>query len=295
VRGGFNLAPLTFSTSQDFGDRIVTGTVYTNPVNLFRAQGRTTDTYNLMENAGYLRGRHVVQLGFQIQSIRVETFDDSGITPAYYLGIGINNPGLRPDQLPGISASDFVAANDLLASLGGYVVGYSQTFNVTSRSSGFVGGATSRRHYTLSNYALYVQDKWKLTPRLTLNLGLRYELQSVVDERDSLSLLPILQNGDPVATLLSNSTLDFAGSSAGRPWYGQDKNNFAPNVGFAWDVFGDGTTALRGAYSISYVNDETIRAILNNVSHNEGLTATAARTGLSGRVGTNLPSIPVPT
>jgi outer membrane receptor protein involved in Fe transport len=140
-----------------------------------------------------------------------------------------------------------------------------------------------------------VQDKWKLTPRLTLNLGLRYELQSVVDERDSLSLLPILQNGDPVATLLSNSTLDFAGSSAGRPWYGQDKNNFAPNVGFAWDVFGDGTTALRGAYSISYVNDETIRAILNNVSHNEGLTATAARTGLSGRVGTNLPSIPVPT
>jgi hypothetical protein len=294
LRGGFNRAPLTFSTTQDFGNRIVAGMVFTNPVNLFRAQGRSTNTYNFMDTAGYIRGRHVIQFGFQLQAIRVGTFDDSGITPVYSLGIGLNNPGLRPDQLPGISTNDFTAANNLLASLGGYVTDYSQTFNITSRASGFVGGAASLRNYTLNDYAFYAQDKWKLTPRLTVNLGLRYQLQSVGNERDSLALLPIVQDNNPVATLLSNSTLDFAGSSAGRPWYGKDKNNFAPNVGFAWDIFGNGRTALRGAYGISYVNDETIRAILNNVSHNEGLTAVAARTGLSGRISTSLPSIPVP-
>jgi hypothetical protein len=295
VRGGFNLAPLTFSTSQDFGEEIISGMVYSNPVNLFRAQGRATDTYNLMENAHHVRGKHTLQFGFQLQDIRVETFDDAGITPTYFLGIGLGNPGLSAAQLPGVRSADLVAANNLLATLAGYVTGYSQTFNVTSRTSGFVSGARNLRHYSLNTYSLYLQDKWRLNPRLTLNFGLRYELPSVVDERDSLALLPVLQNGDPVATLLSNSTLDFAGSAAGRTWYRKDKNNIAPNFGFAWDIFGDSKTALRGAYGISYVNDEAIRAILNDVGFNEGLLAVSSRTGLSGQVGQGLPAVPVPS
>ena len=294
LRGGFNLAPITFKTSAEFDDYIIDGMVYSNPVNTFRTQGRNTDTYALMDNAFYMRGKHAIQFGFQTQQIRVETFYEDGITPTYSVGIGVGNPGLSASSLPGIGSSDFTSANLLLATLAGYVSSYSQRFNITSRTSGFVDRAPNIRHYSLNDYSFYVLDSWKIKPGLTLNLGLRAELPSVVDERDSLSLLPVIQNNNPIATLLANSTIDFAGSKAGRPYYSRDKKNFAPNVGVAWDVTGDGNTVLRAAYSISYVNDETIKAVEGSVGYNEGLAATASRTGLSGRVSLGLPPITVP-
>ena len=294
VRGGFNLAPITFATDEKFPDRLFVNMVYSNPVNLFRARGRNTTTVNFMDNADWSRGAHAVQWGFQTEQIRVHAYDESGITPTYYLGIGLGNPGLTDSQLPGIRSTDLQSANALLATLAGYVTGYSQTFNITNRRSGFVNGTPSVRRLRLNNYAFYVQDAWKIARRLTLNAGVRYEMPSVVDERDSLYLMPRIENNDPVKTLLANATLDFAGSSAGRPFYGRDKNNLAPNIGLAWDVFGDARTSARAGYSVSYVNDETIGAVQNYISFNEGLIAASSRTNLSGRIGSGLPSIPVP-
>src|SRR6185436_8535369 len=113
---------------------------------------------------------------------------------------------------PGISNTDLATADALLATLGGCIDSYSQTLNITSRNSGFVDGAPYRRHLRLNDYDSYAQDKWKLSPRLTLTLGLRWQLPGVVDERDSLELLPVVK-GSLLETIMSDATLDFAGKS----------------------------------------------------------------------------------
>lgn len=81
----------------------------------------------------------------------------------------------------------------------------------------------------------YVQDDWHVTPRLTLNLGLRYEIQTgpYTNEFDTLARRSLVE----------------AGFNADRS---QDKNNFGPRAGFAYDVKGDGRTVVRGGYGRYY-------------------------------------------
>ena len=296
ARFGFNLAPSIFLASAEVPQFYVTGMFYTNPINTFRSQGRYTNSFYYADNASYVRGPHTLTFGFQGQSLRIEPYNDAGITPSYGLGIGQGITGLSGTQLPGINSSDLSAANSMLASLAGYYSSYTQTYNVTSRTSGFVNGATSRRNLRYENLAFYAQDAWRLSRRVTATLGVRWDYYTSVDERDSLALFPVLQNGNAISTLMNPATtLDFAGKAVGKPWYNADKNNFAPNAGLAWDVFGNGKTAVRAGYSLSYVNDSVVQSLNNNQSTNAGLQQTVTASGIGGRFGGAVAAIPTPT
>jgi hypothetical protein len=85
------------------------------------------------------------------------------------------------------------------------------------------------------DYAGFVQDNWKLSPRLTLELGVRYDYES----------LPA-----PPANLTSatGSFVPYSGITNAP----SDKNNFGPRIGFSLDVFGHGDTVLRGGYGMYY-------------------------------------------
>ncbi|HUK17939.1 MAG TPA: TonB-dependent receptor [Bryobacteraceae bacterium] len=295
VRAGFNLTYGYFLTSQQFNGYLLTGMLYNDPVNEFMPQGRNTNTYVLSDDASFQRGNHFIQFGFHGQQVKVRSYDESGVIPNFALAMGTGQPRatLQSRDLPGVNADDLADANTLLASLAGFIDNYSQTFNVTSRTSGYVPGAAFVRHFLMNDYALYAQDKWKVAPRLTVTLGLRWDLPSVLDERDGLELQPIL-NGTAEQTLLSNATLNFVGSAVGRPLYHRDLRSFAPNIGVAWDVFGNGKTAVRGGYSIFYVNDQAILAPENMTEANGGLQGFSTDYGLSNRVSTGLPSVYLP-
>lgn len=284
VRGGFSLSPVQFARADANPAVLFTGSIFTNPVNDFLPQGRNTNTYSIQDNANWLKGKHTISFGFQSQWIRIDNFTDGGIVPSYALGISAaNTTGFTAAQLPLASAADVNVANSLFSSLAGYLTTGTQTFNVTSPDSGFVKGANERRLLSYDTYSGYIQDRWRAMPRLTLTLGLRYEYWTRLGEKNNLFLLPALKNGNVIETLLDPlATFDFVGRG-GRQIYNRDTNNFAPNIGFAFDPTGKGKTSIRGGYSISFFNDEAVTSILNNASTNPGLSSIAQLVGLTSR------------
>jgi hypothetical protein len=129
-------------------------------------------------------------------------------------------------------------------------------FNGIPNRATFLTGNLQRR-ITAMNYALFIQDDWRIRPRLTVNLGLRYEIEGVEHEKNNL-----LGNFDPTLGLVQ------AGGAISSPYKG-DHNNFAPRVGFAWDMFGNGKTVLRGGAGVIF--EQLSFDVFNGVGNAFGL------------------------
>lgn len=273
LRGGFNLAPGDFRNFENRRTPDIDGFLFTNPVVNFDNQGRNTNTFNLMNNASVIRGKHSLRFGFWSQRVLVERFNFNGVRPAFGVGISLESPFvLTSRNFPGgASAAQIADAEDLLATLAGLLGSASQTFNVRDRTSGFVPGLELRRRYSFNSFAAYVSDNWKISPRLTVELGLRWDYQGRFNERGGLMLSPVEESGGLIETLLGDAVLDFAGPGSGRALYNRDFNNFAPNFGIAYDPFGAGKTVIRAGYGLHFVNDEIVGAARNAVDANDGL------------------------
>lgn len=272
LRGGGNLTINPFNVAGTSPAFFVTGTLFTNPVNGFLPQGRNTNTYNIQDNANWIHGKHSVTFGFQTQQARVAAFNAGGIVPSYALGpFSANIPyGYGVGDIPGANAVDTSTANALLGTMAGLIQSATQSYNITSQTSGFVPGAQQKQNLSFNDYALYANDSWKVTHKLTAVLGVRWDYFPPVREVNNLLIQPQLINNNPVQTLLGNASLTFQGDHL----YNASKHNFAPNVGLAYDPFGKGKTVVRAGYTISYAQDDILEGVLNAATANSGLVGT---------------------
>ena len=300
ARFGFDLAPAYFNTSQKFGSYILddssTSLPFTDPDPNFPFQGRTTHTWSWQDNATWSKGNHTLKFGTQIQRVTVFTTTNGtdstsggSIYDLYTLGFSQANPnGPLPTDFPApanasIANTASSNATSILASVAGVLSQVTQSFNATSQTSGYVPGAPNNRNYNQNDLSFYLGDTWKIKPRLTLTFGVRWEHFGPVNERDGLVLEPVIPQGQTLQqVLLGNATIDFAGGPSSRPIYQPQWRQFTPNVGIAWDPFGDGKTAVRAGFSMNYANDQFFTAVDNAATGNTGLQASPINAGPIG-------------
>src|SRR5262249_32815974 len=93
----------------------------------------------------------------------------------------------------------------------------------------------------------FFNDDWKVSRRLTLTLGLRYEYFGPMTDSNNRGTNLIWGDGDTFRQRLAGARVDYI-----KQFYDPSKNNFAPRVGFAWDPSGKGKMSIRGGYGLSY-------------------------------------------
>ncbi len=178
-------------------------------------------------NYTWVLGSHSLKFGYEYQHIWMAVQDTNPLYGSFTFAGGYSRPVVG-GRLTGTATTDNYVADFLWGASSAY-----------SLSSYFVAHLRNQSHFG------YVQDDWKATPRLTLNLGLRYEYTTPYYEQKNLQ-----SNFNPAAAESANLQSFIYAKQGNKYTINPDKNDFAPRVGFAYAA--DDKTALRGGYGISF-------------------------------------------
>jgi hypothetical protein len=299
VRGGSFKSDVPFDRTDEIPGFFLGQLPVTNPENTFLSQGRNTYGYNLQDNVDWVKGNHSFKFGGQLQYFGVDAYNDAGIVPTYNITTSSRTPQFATNSagfVPAggtstLSTASLTTLNNLLALYSGFVSAGSQSFNAADQTSGFLP-VRQLQPFRYSNHSLYFQDRWQIKPRLSLTLGVRYELFPAMTLDNGLALEPVINDSsNPLTDVLNVAgTYNFVGGNAGHKnaYYKTDWNNFAPVVGFAYSLGSDeggwkhflfgnqGQSVIRGGYSHIYGNDSIVTSINNAAVGNAGLGRTTS-------------------
>ena len=262
----------------------------TDPLVTCCGSRRNYPQWTFTDNFSWTRGDHTFTFGAQYSKydLWIEDYGttDRGALPYVSFGVADTDPVnsiFNTDNFPGADSNILSTAGSLYATLTGRILESRNDVFATESTQEFVVGGPEVARMRQHAFGLYVQDSWRLRPEITLNWGLRYQLETphkdLIDRYSGVGgsrglLGPskgLFQPGE-----LSGNTTQF-NLRTGHA-YPQDTNNFAPNLGIAWNpTFSDGvlrsifgrTPVFRGGYSIAYIQ-EGLRSGRNVQLRNEG-------------------------
>ncbi|MGH9499864.1 MAG: carboxypeptidase regulatory-like domain-containing protein [Terriglobales bacterium] len=175
-------------------------------------RGRTSQTYQILDNFTWLRGRHTFKFGGEFRHAAIDNFNDNLERGIFSVNLG----GLDPDPVVDALANFYVG-------------------NI------FVEADTGNTQRTTYNNGLsfFTQDDFRVASNLTVNLGLRWEYFGPLSEANHL-----------LSNLAPDGTLALVGTHGLNGVYKRDLNNFAPRLGMAWTPIPN--TVVRMGYGIYY-------------------------------------------
>ncbi len=277
-------------------------------------QGGAVNTFEFADTVSQIHGKHSLAYGFDIRPIKRGNFTRNFTIRGQYDFSGVTTGGLVLGALQqSLPAAQFaLIAGQLSAACpsGSCTFGNGVADALLGIPQDWINGFVVNISGTATNVDFFGTDTWKLRPDFTLNIGVRYESNTLVtDKNDHFSnfdfasttcgfagsLLVAGRNGATVEcpqlipalgvlTYVSAGKKQLGSTSENRALQFPDRDNIAPRIGFAWQPFHDTKTVLRGGYGVFY--DQTFGDVYFQRASNPPFVQVSA-----GRIDKALPAL----
>jgi hypothetical protein len=265
VTGGYTRNVLDFADPEHPGTYEIcrASCIFSSPFVYWPGTGREPTEVQFLDNLTWVRGAHAFKGGVNVRQYYIKQTRGAGNPFGIYPSLTFNRLDasfsgndplsvLRPDGSlvnltgSGINATDRNNLNTLYNVLLGRIGKIDQVFY--SNGQAFVPLQPLTLDQRMGEYNFYIQDDWRIRSNLTLNAGVRYELNSVPYDAAGVQVVP----DKPLDGSQGPVTFLQGGPGTDLQWFARDNNNFAPSVGLAWDPKGDGKTSVRANYRLAY-------------------------------------------
>lgn len=284
----------------------------TNAASTGSTSAREAGTFIVENTVNWLKGSHNIQIGGSFTNAFAWVQNQQHV-PTITFGVNTNDPAnamFTTANFPNASTAQLNDARELYATLVGNVIGIGGELRLNEDSDQYEYLGLGIQRANLRDWGFFIADTWRWKPTFTINYGLRYQLQEPFRaQNNSYSRATLADVCGPSGVnpaggcnLFQPGSLPgqrgvFTQFNEGDAAYNTDRNNFAPSLGFAWTVGGQGNvlgallgreqgdSVLRAGYSLAY-DRPGMSDFATAIDDNPGISQTATRNHALGNLGT---------